>query len=125
VTLCNLKFSRLNGVVVSMLATGSKGRGFKPGRGDGILRAIKIRSTPFLGWEVKPEAPCKILRQVKDPLTISDTDTQNSHFVHSSYSLLDVSAGRFARELWWTSQEFSPAGIVITMALHAHISPAA
>jgi hypothetical protein len=36
----------------------------------------------------------------------------------------DVSAGNIARELWWTSQEFSPAGIIIiiiTMALHAHI----
>jgi hypothetical protein len=27
--------------VVSVLATGPKGRGFKPGRGDGFLRAIK------------------------------------------------------------------------------------
>jgi hypothetical protein len=28
-----------------------------------------------------------------------------------------------AREFWWTSQELSPAGIIIiiTMALHAHI----
>jgi hypothetical protein len=32
---------------------------------------------------------------------ISHTDRQNSHsFVHSSYSLPDVSAGRTARELW-------------------------
>jgi hypothetical protein len=55
---------------------------------------------------------------------ISDTDQQNSHsFVDSSYSLPDVSAGRIARELWWTSQEFSPAGIINTMALHAQVSP--
>jgi hypothetical protein len=27
--------------VVSVLATGPKGGGFKPGRGDGFLRAIK------------------------------------------------------------------------------------
>jgi hypothetical protein len=32
--------------VVSVLATGPKGRGFEPGQGDGFLRAIKIRSTP-------------------------------------------------------------------------------
>jgi hypothetical protein len=32
--------SRLGGVVVSVLATGPKGRGFKRGRGDGFLRAI-------------------------------------------------------------------------------------
>jgi hypothetical protein len=43
---------RLGGVVVSVLATGPKGCGFEPSQGDGFLRAIKIRSTPF-GWEVK------------------------------------------------------------------------
>jgi hypothetical protein len=37
---------RFGGVVVSMLATGPKGRGFEPGQGDGFLRAIKVRSTP-------------------------------------------------------------------------------
>jgi hypothetical protein len=36
--------SCLGGIVVSMLATGSKGCGFEPGQGDGFLRAIKIRS---------------------------------------------------------------------------------
>jgi hypothetical protein len=47
----------------------------------------------------------------------------------SSFLLLfpDVSAGRNARELWWTGQELFPAGIITTttttMALHAHISP--
>jgi hypothetical protein len=38
--------SRLGGVVVSVLATGPRGRGFEPGQSDGILRATKIRSTP-------------------------------------------------------------------------------
>jgi hypothetical protein len=38
--------SRLGGVVVRVLATGPKGCGFEPGQGDGVLRAIKIRSTP-------------------------------------------------------------------------------
>jgi hypothetical protein len=56
--------------VVSVLATGPKGRWFKADRGDGFLRAIKISNTPSFGWEVKPEIPCrKILRHVKDPLT--------------------------------------------------------
>jgi hypothetical protein len=55
--------------VVSVLATGPKGRGFKPGRGDGFLRAIKIRSTPSFGWEVKRDTPFrKILRHVKELL---------------------------------------------------------
>jgi hypothetical protein len=32
-------------------------------------RAIKIRSTPSFGWEVKPEVPCrKIIRHVKELL---------------------------------------------------------
>jgi hypothetical protein len=44
------------GLVVSVLATGPKVRGFKPGRGRWILRVIKsaIRSTPSFGGEVKP-----------------------------------------------------------------------
>jgi hypothetical protein len=36
---------------------------------DGFLRAMKVCSTPSIGWEVKPEVPCrKILRHVKDHL---------------------------------------------------------
>jgi hypothetical protein len=55
--------------VVSVLATGPKGRGLEFGQGDEFLKAIKIRSTPSFGWEVKPEAPCrKILRYVTDLL---------------------------------------------------------
>jgi hypothetical protein len=53
--------------VVSVLATGSKAHGVKPGRGNGFLMAIKISSTPSFGWEVKLEVPCrKILQHVKD-----------------------------------------------------------
>jgi hypothetical protein len=37
---------RLGGVVVNVFANGPKGCGFEPGQGDGITRAIKIRSTP-------------------------------------------------------------------------------
>jgi hypothetical protein len=60
--------SHLGGVVVSMLATGPKGSGFKPGQGDGLSMAIKTRTTASFGWEVKPEAPCrKILGYVKEP----------------------------------------------------------
>jgi hypothetical protein len=43
--------------MVNVLAIVSKVRGFKPDRGDGFLRAIKIHSTPNFGGEVKPEAP--------------------------------------------------------------------
>jgi hypothetical protein len=61
---------RFGGVLVSVLATEPKGRGFTPGQGDGFLTAIKIRSTPSFGREVKPEAPRrKILRHFKNPVT--------------------------------------------------------
>jgi hypothetical protein len=56
--------------VLSVLATGPKGRGFEPGQDDGLLRVIKISSILSFGWEVKPEAPCRrILQHVKDFLT--------------------------------------------------------
>jgi hypothetical protein len=43
--------------MVSVFAIASKVHGFKPGQGDGFLRAIKIRSTPSFGREVKPKVP--------------------------------------------------------------------
>jgi hypothetical protein len=65
----NMLTGLLCGVMVSILATGPNGRGFKPGRCDGFLRAIKIRSTLSFGWEVKPEVPFRnILRHFKNPL---------------------------------------------------------
>jgi hypothetical protein len=119
---------RLGDVLGSVPTTERKGRGFKCGLGDGLWRPIKIRSTPSFGWEVKPEVPCrKILRYVKDPLTyLRYWIRKIKCFVHSSSSLQNVFDGTTCREFWWTSQEFSPAGIVIstiTMALHVHISP--
>jgi hypothetical protein len=75
--------------VVSVPATGPKGRRFEPGQGDRFLRAIKIRSKLFFGWEVKPDVLChKIFRRVKDFLSPIGTDRLNSHFLHLfSYSL--------------------------------------
>jgi hypothetical protein len=59
----------LGGVVVSLLATGPKDNGFKRGWGNGLLRVIKICSTPSFGWGIKPEAPChKTLQHVKSHL---------------------------------------------------------
>jgi hypothetical protein len=42
----------LGGVMVSVLAIRPKVGGFKPGRGDGFLRVITIRSTPSFRGEV-------------------------------------------------------------------------
>jgi hypothetical protein len=70
-TSCNsgkllLQPSHLSGVMVSVLAIRLKICGFKPGLGNGFLRAIKSRTAPSFGGEVKPEAPCrKILWHVK------------------------------------------------------------
>jgi hypothetical protein len=52
--------------MVSVLATEPKVCGFKPGPGDGLLRAISF-SKPFLERELKPEASFrKISRLVKE-----------------------------------------------------------
>jgi hypothetical protein len=45
--------------MVSVFAIGPKVRGFKPGQGDGFLRAIQIRSTTSFRGEVTPEALCR------------------------------------------------------------------
>jgi hypothetical protein len=58
----------LSGLMASALANGTTVRGFNPGRGGWILRAIRIRSAPSFGGEIKPSAPSrKILRNVKVP----------------------------------------------------------
>jgi hypothetical protein len=73
--------------VVSVFATGPKGREFEPGQGDEFLRAIKIRSTPSFRWEVKPEVPCrKILRHIKDLLK-SHGDGENTFLFPSAILL--------------------------------------
>jgi hypothetical protein len=52
--------------MVSVLAIGTKVRGFNPGRGDGFLKAIKILSTPSFGGKINWSTLClKILRYVK------------------------------------------------------------
>jgi hypothetical protein len=44
---------------------------FKPGKGDGFLRAVKICSMPSFGGEVKLLAPCrKILLRVEKPCVV-------------------------------------------------------
>jgi hypothetical protein len=46
----------------------------------GFLRAIEIRSTTFIGEEVKPQGPCrKILRHIKN-LSRHERDTSKVKF---------------------------------------------
>jgi hypothetical protein len=100
--------NHLNGVVVSIFATGPKSRGSESCHGDGFLMAIKIRSTPSFGWEVKPEFPCrKILRH--DKYLLKSHGEEKTKFSFPSSILLlapDVSVDRAAivlvtaRALW-------------------------
>jgi hypothetical protein len=53
------------GLVVSMLASCSRVRGFKPGRSRWIFTSVKILSMPSFGREVKVSVPA--LRYVKEP----------------------------------------------------------
>jgi hypothetical protein len=111
--------------MISELTTGPKVRGFKPGR---LLRAIKFRNTPSIGEKVKPEAPWhKILRHVK-----ISCNYEQKYFSRLNYHLFrpflllatDDSAGRTARELWCTNQEFSSVGIIIQITVvHIYIPP--
>jgi hypothetical protein len=57
-----------DGLVVSLLAIGSKSAGMNQAEIDGFLMAIKIRSTTSFRGEVKPFVPCRnILQHVKEP----------------------------------------------------------
>ena len=52
-----------NDVGVSVLASGTQVRGFKPGQSRQIFKGEKILSTPSLGGEVKPSVPCRRFAQ--------------------------------------------------------------
>ena len=64
---CSHSVYDFGGLGVSVLASGTQVRRFKPGRSRRIFRAKNILSTPSFGGEVKPSVPCRTLRHVKDP----------------------------------------------------------
>jgi hypothetical protein len=103
--------------MVSVLAIRTNVRGFKPGRGDGYLRAIRDRKKPSFGGEVKPEAPHRtIKRHVKNHLQVQTKIIRKAKFifpyVHYSCLLRDDSDGRISRKLWWKYQEFTSDDII-------------
>jgi hypothetical protein len=51
--------SGFGGLVISMLASGTQERGFKPGRSRRIFSGVKILSVPSFGREVKQFVPCR------------------------------------------------------------------
>jgi hypothetical protein len=67
-----LVISRLGGVVVSMLATGPKSRGFQTRQSRWIFKDDTKPQYNFIWIGVKPEVPCrKILWNLKNPLRYS------------------------------------------------------
>jgi hypothetical protein len=75
--------------LVSMLAIGPKVQVINPDQDDGFLRAIKIRSTPSFGEEVKPESPRRIiLRHLKDHLGSMNKNTSQGQIHHLLRSFL-------------------------------------
>jgi hypothetical protein len=98
----------LGGIVVTMVATRLKVRGFKPGRGLWIFKDDTIRSTTSFGGKIKQSVPCrKILRHVKDRCKYErDTCRPNSRtFIAKSFTLLLGASGGYFRELWWVNQK--------------------
>jgi hypothetical protein len=67
-----LVFDGFSGLVVSMLASGTQDRGFKPGRSRLIFTGIKILSTPSSGGEVKESVHVPALRHVKEPSNLRE-----------------------------------------------------
>ena len=55
----NIRYSGFGGLEVSVLAFGTRVRGFKPGRSRRIFSDGKILSAPSFGGEVKPSVPCR------------------------------------------------------------------
>jgi hypothetical protein len=87
-------------------ATGTKVRGFQPGRGDGFLSSKKIRNTLSFGEELKPSTPNRFYGMVKNPAEY-DRDTTSTKFKDIYRQLpaspLDVSAA--TTESLWMNQE--------------------
>jgi hypothetical protein len=80
--------------MVSLRAIRPKIRVFKPGRGDGFLSTIKIRSTPSFGGEVNPEAPyLRILRHVKNILPLRGSRKWVRETANPRYPSYPVSGG--------------------------------
>jgi hypothetical protein len=65
-----LDVSGFGGLGVSVLASGTQVRGFKPGQSGRIFKGGKILSTSSFGREVKPRVPCRRLAAYKKSLNV-------------------------------------------------------
>jgi hypothetical protein len=102
-----------------VLATGPKGCRFKPGRGGGFFRAVKICSTLSFGWEVKLEVPClQILWYIKRSLEVFQVLIGKFSILRPFFLLApDVSANRTARAV------VDESGVIPSWHHHHHGSP--
>jgi hypothetical protein len=113
------------GVMLSVLASGPKVRGFKLGLGDVILRAIKIRSTPSFGGEVKPSDQCQdfsACRKITSKCEQRYFGRPNSSFP-SPFLLICYRLCWLDCQWPLVDESVSPCRYHSTMVLHAHISP--
>jgi hypothetical protein len=100
----NIIILALGSLVVSVLATGTNVRGFKPGQGRCISNADKMCSMTFFRWEVKPSISCrKILWHVKEPYR-----HENRYFISKIQGHFSPSFSCFAtRCICWLLPESS------------------
>jgi hypothetical protein len=91
----------LGGLVVSVLATGPKVRGFNPGRVRLILRVIKIRSATSFGREVKPSVPCLRFTACKRTLRAWIEMFRKQNLVAISRPSFQLFAGKFSHDNLW------------------------
>jgi hypothetical protein len=98
--------------MISILVIGPKVRRFKPSWGNTFLKEIKIWSMPSFKGEVTPSAP--ILWHIENHFYEQRYFEGQIHHILCQVPdlLLDDTAGRTARELLWTNQEFSPVNII-------------
>jgi hypothetical protein len=95
------------GLAVSVLASGTQVRGFKPGRSRRIFKGGKILSTPSFGREVKCRrfAACK--RTLNVPWKSAFRQNYRSLFPPMSSNFRRWSAERVGRRggIWWPKLE--------------------
>jgi hypothetical protein len=106
-----MPFSGFGGLGVSVLASGTQVRGFKPGRSRRIFKGGKILTTPSFGRKVKPWVPCHRFAACKRSLNVPrksafrlnyrSTPPISSNFHHWSAERGGRRGGMSARRVGW------------------------
>jgi hypothetical protein len=102
--------SGFGGLVISMLASGTQDRGFKPGRSRPIFSGVKILSMLSFGREVKQFVAD--LRHEKEPLDYVEVGS-----LRPNYS--DISRSKFPPSLTEGSSDRVGAGLSVEVSLHS------